>query len=462
VRSNIDEIGGTINVKSVPGQGTSFTIKIPLTLAIVSALIVEAAGDRYAIPQIAVVELVRVRGNSEHRIERIKDAAVLRLRQKLLPLVHLATLLKVDEGGAGEAENGFIVITQVGSQAFGIVVDGVFHTEEIVVKPMSSKLRNIPVFCGNTILGDGTVIMIIDPNGVAHSIGSAASAPQAAADRHDAEREVVDANTESMLVFRAGSPQPKAVLLSLITRLEEIDVRTIEMSNGRALVQYRGHLMPLVPANGDVRIKKEGTQPLLVFSDEGRSMALIVDEIVDIVEEKLDIELASERPGVLGSAVIKGQATEVIDIAHFLPLAFEDWLHWKDQRVGRAPRRVLLIDDAPFFRNMLCPVLKAAGYAVTAVASAPDALALMQDGHGFDIVITDIEMPGMDGFALASAMHDNPRTAEVPIIGLSSLISAEAIERGRQVGLCDYVAKFDRQGLIAALKEQTAEMSRAA
>ena len=132
-----------------------------------------------------------------------------------------------------------------------------------------------------------------------------------------------------MLIFRAGSPQPKAVLLSLVTRLEEIDARTIEISNGRALVQYRGQLMPLVPANDDVRIKQEGTQPLLVFADEGRAMALVVDEIVDIVDEKLDIELASERPGVLGSAVIKGQATEVVDIAHFLPLAFEDWLHWK-------------------------------------------------------------------------------------------------------------------------------------
>jgi two-component system, chemotaxis family, sensor kinase CheA len=462
VRSNIDQIGGTIDVKSMPGQGTSFTIKIPLTLAIVPALIVEAAGDRYAIPQIAVIELVRVRGNSEHRIERIKDAAVLRLRQKLLPLVHLATLLKVNEGGAGEAENGFIVITQVGSQLFGIVVDGVFHTEEIVVKPMSSKLRHIPMFCGNTILGDGAVILIIDPNGVAHSIGSATIAQQVAADQHDAERQAEDANTESMLVFRAGSPHPKAVLLSLVTRLEEIDARTIETSNGRALVQYRGQLMPLIPVNGDVQIKREGTQLLLVFSDEGRSMALVVDEIVDIVEEKLDIELASERPGVLGSAVIKGQATEVIDIAHFLPLAFEDWQHWKDRRSGRAPRRVLLIDDAAFFRNMLSPVLKAAGYAVTTVASAPDALALMQDGQCFDIVITDIEMPGMDGFDLASAMHDNPRTAEIPIIGLSSLISAEAIERGRQVGLYDYVAKFDRQGLIAALKEQTADVSRAA
>jgi two-component system chemotaxis sensor kinase CheA len=462
VRSNVEQIGGTIDVKSVLGQGTSFTIKIPLTLAIVPALIVEAAGDRYAIPQIAIVELVRVRGNSEHRIERIKDAAVLRLRQKLLPLVHLATLLKVNERDAGEAENGFIVITQVGSQLFGIVVDGVFHTEEIVVKPMSSKLRHIPVFCGNTILGDGTVIMIIDPNGVAHSIGSAATVQQAAAEQRDAELPAEEANTESMLVFRAGSPAPKAVLLSLVTRLEEIDAKTIETSNGRALVQYRGQLMPLVPVNADVRIKKEGTQPLLVFSDEGRSMALVVDEIVDIVEEKLDIELASDRPGVLGSAVIKGQATEVIDIAHYLPLAFEDWLHWKDQRSGRTPRCVLLIDDAAFFRNMLSPVLKAAGYAVTAVASAPDALALMQDGQRFDIVITDIEMPGMNGFELASAMHDNPRTADIPIIGLSSLISTEAVERGRQVGLYDYVAKFDRQGLIAALKEQTVDVSRAA
>jgi two-component system chemotaxis sensor kinase CheA len=265
-----------------------------------------------------------------------------------------------------------------------------------------------------------------------------------------------------MLVFRAGSPQPKAVLLSLITRLEEIDARTIEMSSGRPLVQYRGQLMPLVPASDDVRIKSEGTQPLLVFSDQGRSMALIVDEIVDIVDERLDIELTSQRPGILGSAVIKGHATEVIDIGHFLPLAFEDWLHWKGEGPRHAPRRVLLVDDAPFFRNMLAPVLKAAGYTVTSAASAQEGLALMQAGRRFDIVLTDIEMPGMNGFDLASAVRSDPRTAQMPIIGLSSLVSAEAIERGRQVGLHDYVAKFDRQGLIAALKEQTADMEYAA
>ena len=142
------------------------------------------------------------------------------------------------------------------------------------------------------------------------------------------------AESTSLLVFRAGSTQPKAVPLSLITRLEEIDARTIELSNGRHMVQYRGQLMPLVSMNESVRVKGEGAQPLLVFSDGARSMALVVDEIVDIVDDRLDIQVASEDPGVLGSAVVKGQATEIIDVGHFLPLAFEDWFRRKER-----PRR---------------------------------------------------------------------------------------------------------------------------
>jgi two-component system, chemotaxis family, sensor kinase CheA len=460
VRANMDQIGGVIDVRSVLGQGTSFIIKIPLTLAIVSALIVQCDGDRFAIPQLAVVELVRARNNSEHRIERIKDAAVLRLRNKLLPLFRLSSLLNVGNGDDHDVENGFIVVTQVGSQIFGVVVDAVFHTEEIVVKPMSAKLRHISMFCGNTILGDGSVIMIIDPNGIAQKLAGASTTRHIAeaAPEHVAE----DNMAESMLLFRAGSPQPKAVPLSLVTRLEEVDPRYIETSNDRAVIQYRGQLMPLVPVNGEVRPKSGGSQPLLVFSDQGRSMALMVDEIVDIVEERLDIELASKTAGVLGSAVIKGQATEVIDIAHYLPLAFEDWLHWRQQQTEAAPHQVLLVDDAPFFRNMLTPVLKAAGYVVTQAASVDEAIALLQGQHRFDVIVTDIEMPEKDGFELASAVRANPRTEHLPVIGLSSLVSDEAIERGRQVGLHDYVAKFDRQGLIAALKEQTAEMGRAA
>jgi two-component system, chemotaxis family, sensor kinase CheA len=460
VRTNIDQIGGTIDVKSMIGEGSSFTIKIPLTLAIVSALIVEAAGDRFAIPQLSVVELVRAQSNSDHRIERIKDTPVLRLRNKLLPLIHLKKLLKVDAGSSTEPENGFIVVTQVGNQTFGIVVDGVFHTEEIVVKPMSTKLRHITMFSGNTILGDGSVIMIIDPNGIAQAVGNTASA--GAEEEAEAQRNAALDKTLSMLVFRAGSPEPKAVPLSLVTRLEEVDCKKIELSNGRHLVQYRGHLMPLVRVSSDVQIKTEGAQPLLVFSDAGRSMGLVVDEIIDIVEDRLDIQVSSNSPGILGSAVIKGQATEIIDVGHFLPLAFEDWFRRNEMRSEALTRTLLFVDDSAFFRNMLTPVLKAAGYDVTSVSGGEDALGLLKKGQKFDLIVSDIEMPGMNGFDLAEAVRSDPRSADVPIIALSSLNSPAAIERGRQAGFHDFVAKFDRQGLIAALKESTVEMYQAA
>src|SRR5215218_4158051 len=462
VRTNIDQIGGTIDIKSVAGEGSSVTIKIPLTLAIVSALIVEAAGDRFAIPQLAVVELVRARANSEHRIERIKDTAVLRLRNKLLPLIHLKKLLKIDDGSSSDPENGFIVVTQVGSQTFGIVVDGVFHTEEIVVKPMSTKLRHIDMFSGNTILGDGAVIMIIDPNGIAKALGAAGSAAQGLADENAAAHANTGEQLTSLLVFRAGSSQPKAVPLGLVTRLEETAPDKLELSNGRYMVQYREQLMPLVQMNG-VNVQTSGAQPILVFADDGRSMGLVVDEIIDIVEERLHIEVAGSSDGILGSAVIKGQATEVIDVGHFLPMAFADWFSRKEMRPSVTAQSVLLVDDSAFFRNMLAPVLKAAGYKVRVAPSAQEGLTALRSGQTFDVVLTDIEMPDMNGFEFAETIRADAHLSAMPIIALSSMVSPAAIERGRQAGFHDYVAKFDRPGLIAALKEQTAgEIKRAA
>ena len=459
VRNNIEQIGGTVDLKSAAGVGTTFTIKIPLTLAIVSALIVEAGGERFAIPQIAVLELVRAGKNGEHRIERIKDAPVLRLRNKLLPLVRLNEVLRL---GDCDVDDGFVVVTQVGNQAFGAVVDGVFHTEEIVIKPMSSKLRHIPVFSGTTILGDGSVIMIIDPNGVAQALGRAGTAVQA--DMPDLESREQDSDTEtvSLLLFRAGSHQPKAVPLSLVTRLEEIDCRKIEISDGRHLMQYRDQLMPLLRINTATSLKKEGAQPILVFSDQGRSMGLLVDEIIDIVDDRLDIELTSACPGVLGYAVVKGAPTEIVDVGHFLPQAFEDWFRRRDLPTARRSRTVLLVDDSPFFRELLTPLIKAAGYRVVAAASAAQALTALKSETRFDLIVTDIEMPDMDGFALAEAVRGMPRNAALPIIGLSAMVSGEAVERGRQVGFYDFVAKFDRAGLIAAIKEQSGDLDQAA
>ena len=453
VRANMEQIGGTVDLKSVAGAGTTFTIKIPLTLAIVSALIVEAGGERFAIPQLSVRELVRASSGGDHRIERIKDAPVLRLRTKLLPLVNLQEILQL---GGNEDDKGFVVVTQVGSQIFGIVVDGVLHTEEIVIKPMSSKLRHIAAFSGTTILGDGTVIMIIDPNGVAQALGRVT--PVARADEAELDDGMpADVDLTPLLVFRAGSQQPKAVLLSLVSRLEEIDCRQIEISDGRYLLQYRERLMPLLRIDTHTAIKQEGAQPILVFSDHGRSMGLVVDEIVDIVEQRLDIEVASDQPGVLGYAVVKGTATEIVDIGHFLPQAFADWFRWRDGRVAPRSRRVLLVDDSAFFRDLLAPLIKAAGFHVIAVASAAQALDTIKSGPPIDIVVTDIEMPDMDGFEFAAALREITGTSTVPVIGLSAMVSADAIQRGRGVGFHDFVAKFDRTGLIAAIKEQSGD-----
>ena len=462
VQNNIDQLGGAIDVKSVSGEGSVFIIKIPLTLAIISALIISSGGERFAVPQPAVVELVRVKQGSEHKIERIKNTPVLRLRNKLLPLIYLSKLLRLGDNPEAESDRGFVVVMQVGPHSFGMVVDAVFHTEEIVVKPMATRLRHINTFSGNTILGDGSVIMILDPNGIANAFGSAVSQVAKIADvfADDAEQDA-GAEKTSLLVFRAGSVAPKAVPLSLVTRLEEIDVKKIEIANSRHMIQYRGHLMPLIQVNSDVKIREDGTQPLLVFSDGARSMALVVDQIVDIVEDTLDIQVVGDRPGILGSAIVKGEATEIIDVGHFLPLAFADWFRRKDVRAD-ARRNLLFVEDSDFFQNMLVPVLRAAGYNVTTAGGGQEALSILRNGARFEAIVTDLDMPDMDGIALAAAIRADRQWAGIPLIALSSVATDDAIARVRQAGFHDFVAKFDRQGLIAALKEQIGNVHRAA
>jgi two-component system chemotaxis sensor kinase CheA len=220
-----------------------------------------------------VVELVRHAPIPEHRIERIKDTAVLRLRNKLLPLKHLKKLLKIDDGSLRSGERFYR--GDPGRQPdFGIVVDGVFRTEEIVVKPMSTKLRHIDMFSGNTILGDGAVIMIIDPNGVAKALGAGSASHEIA------RRECGDARQHrqqlTSLWCSAPAPiSPRQCRCALVTRLEEIAADKIELSNGRHMVQYRDQLMPLVKMDG-VKIATSGAQPILVFADDGRSMGLVV------------------------------------------------------------------------------------------------------------------------------------------------------------------------------------------
>jgi two-component system chemotaxis sensor kinase CheA len=464
VKTNIEKIGGTIDLKSTAGHGTTFTIKIPLTLAIVSALIVEAGTERFAIPQISVVELVRARketgsghneAGSEPVIERINDTPVLRLRDRLLPLVNLNDLLALGNSETDDT-GAHIVVTQVGANSLGIIVDRVFDTEEIVVKPVAPILRHVTMFSGNTILGDGSVIMILDPNGIARATGIGAGGDVKAISSSAAEA-LHSSERTAMLLFVAGGGQKLAVPLGLVARLEDIPREKIEISCGSPVTQYRGRLMPLVSMSGGDDADKP-RQPVLVFNDGDRTMGLMVDEIVDVVEDRLHIELSGSRPGLLGSAVIGGVATDVIDTGYWLTQAWQDWFHRTPEADTEArSQHVLVVEDSDFFRQLVTPILGAAGYRVTPASSAAEALHLREAGAMFDAIVSDIVMPDMDGLDFARAVRANGAWSKLPMIALSSRADAADIEAGRDAGFTDYVAKFQRDALITSLHQCLAE-----
>jgi two-component system, chemotaxis family, sensor kinase CheA len=352
-----------------------------------------------------------------------------------------------------ESAESVIVVAQVGTYSFGVIVDRVFDTEEIVVKPVAPILRDIAMFSGNTILGDGSVIMILDPNGIAAASGDI-TVEESGIREQAAVRTSHGRERTSLLLFRAGGEGPKAVPLALIARLEEIELERVEQSNDKPVVQYRGKLMPLVTIDPSYTIGTTGRQPVLVFADREHTMGLVVDEILDIVEEELAVELVAERPGYIGSAVIAGKATDVIDAGYYLTLAFENWFGTHGELdADENTKRILVVDDSPFFRNLLAPLLAVAGYQVTTVESADRALGLCEAGEDFDVIVSDIEMPGMNGFQFAEAVRSSARWQNTPLVALSSHTTPKDLSRGREVGFSDYVAKFDRDALLTTISE---------
>lgn len=444
VRTNIELIGGTIDVQSTEGRGSTFYIKIPLTLAIVSALVVGSAGQRFAIPQLSVVELVGAGGTSEHRVETINNARVLRLRDRLLPLIDMSVILtgspKQRNGDTSGITAEFVVVMQHADMLFGVVVDEVFDTEEIVVKPLSSAVAHVKTFSGATILGDGSVIMIVDPSAVAKTAGVSnqrveeTEANDAAA---IAKRKAAEEKT-AMVLFKAGGAEPRAVPLSLVTRLEDLDATTFERADGRIMVQYRGALMPIVPVDPYQAINEQGDQPILVFSHLGLTAGLAVDEIIDIVEEKLDIELSADRPGVLGVAVLKGVATEIVDVGHHLTQALGNW---DDPTLEEPAKHIVLVERNPFFRNLLSPLLRAAGYEVEAVDTVSAALVCAEYRRP-TAVLADIDAD----MESARRLLADGRLQGAPVVALSGSRDAQADD------FAGLVRKSDRSSLLSTIE----------
>lgn len=447
VRSNVEAMGGTIEITSEFGRGTTILVKIPLTLAIVSALVVSVKDQRYAIPQAAIRELVRVRPGTAHAVEMVNGAYVLRLRERLLPVVTLASLI-LAQGGA--PDSGFVVVTQCGQQQFGIMVDAVLQTEEIVVKPMNSKLRSISLFSGSTIMGDGTVVLILDPNGLARSVGTTDSDSSMADDDATCVADDTDAS-QAILVFKGGGDTPMAVPLSLVTRLEEVDAATIEQASGRPIVQYRGKLLPIIRAHDALCLPDSGLQPLVIFSDGQRSMGMAVEAIVDIVNQPVNIDFSNHEPGVLGSAVISGRATDMIDLTHYLPQAYQDWLSAPKMVSPASPSHVLLLEQSDFLREMLSPVIRASGHVPLPCRDFDEAFAMLEARSSVGMIVADIENEASGGLRLAKALAEHPRYRAVPVLGLVSIPYREFADQARAAGITDLVAKFDRPALLSVL-----------
>ena len=331
VKTNVEKIGGTVDVQSIQGQGTTVRVKIPLTLAIIPALVVTCNQERYAIPQVNLLELVRLElDHARSAIEMVHGTPVYRLRGRLLPLVYLSRELQLagvgkDESSAPEAVN--IVVLQAGDRQFGLVVDQINDTEEIVVKPLRKQLKTVKTFAGSSIMGDGRVALILDVLGLAQRASLLTEGGEHAAAEASLASQDASGQKQTFLLFTGLGDSRMAIPLEALARLEEFLSSQVEVSGNQWVIQYRGQILPLVRLNlvMDERRRKlrglrgaaapeEGALQVLVLNHEGRSFGLVVDRIIDIVEDRADIKAAATRASVLYSTVIGERVTELLDI----------------------------------------------------------------------------------------------------------------------------------------------------
>jgi two-component system, chemotaxis family, sensor kinase CheA len=343
VKTNIDRVNGTVDLQSYPGKGTTIKIKIPLTLAIVRAVIIQSRGKRFAVPQVNIQELVRLEADRVRTdIESVHGVPVYRMRGRLLPLIYLSEELKLSKKNANQAELDEatnIVVLQANDHPFGLVVDEINDSEEIVVKPLSKHLRVLKIFAGATIMGDGKVALILDVVGLAQNANLLSEANDRALAEKTAElAESLDQNRvekQTFLLFAGPDDARMALPLSTVARLEEFRASDVEKSGGEWVIQYRGKILPLIRLDvvleerrsrlrhGNKTVEPDPLQ-VLVCNNEGRTIGIIVERILDIVEDRADVKSPATREGILCAVVINDRVTELIDIPVIQRIAEEN------------------------------------------------------------------------------------------------------------------------------------------
>ena len=442
VRDNIHSIGGTVSLASRAGFGTTVLLRIPLTLAIAPALILSCGGSRFAIPQMAVVEVVGVGEGFESRVNLVYGAPMLRLRGEALPLGCLAQTLGLAPPGAEEiGRSGYVVMLRVAGVRCGLLVEAIADVQEVVIEPLVGALARLGVFSGQTILGDGSAVLILDPAAIVERAGIKNKTEER--ERRPLEAFQPEKAKTCVVLLRAGSGPLKALPLSLIMRIEEVDGARLARSGDVHVLPYEGRLLPIFRAADDMTIEARA-YPILLLAGAGQAVGVLVDEIIDVIEEALEPRLVGADDKIVGLVNLRGQTVELLDMTYFINRADPGALA---RGVNQRPR-ILLVDDKQFFRDMLSPVLCAAGFEVTACASGVEALALIEKGMKIDILVTDIDMPDMDGYSLTRQLLAQEGCANIPVVALASQATASIREAARACGARAVVGKFDRRALV--------------
>jgi two-component system chemotaxis sensor kinase CheA len=460
VKTNIQKIGGIVDIYNRPTSGSTVKIKIPLTLAIIPGLIINARRaetpgqdaqeaqeeHRFVIPQANLLELVRLERDADFKqIEYVNGTPVYRRRGQLLPLTYLNRVLGMATAVFPNSDVVNIVVLQAEDRPFGLVVDGIFDTQEIVVKPLGKRLKGLSSYLGATIMGDGRVALILDVQGLARLAGIVSQARDNR--KHDnGPGDGVTEKQQAFLVFQAGRFQRLAVPLALVARLEQFPRRDIEFASGRPVLHYRGQILPLLAlghlldaSTPDLSTETgaSGSMQVIVFDDGTRRVGVVVDQIVDIIEETVTFSQSSSHPGLLGSAIVGGTITDLIDLNTLLRAVTQGSV----DADKKAAARLLIVDTSPIERTMLRGYLEMCGFHVTQACSFEESLELLPRLPLPDLVITAAKLREHTASELLQALRGLRGCAHLPVMALAAEETAAGLAAGSGAGpLFDAVA----------------------
>lgn len=457
VRTNISRIGGSVSVHSSAGRGTTIRLVLPLTLAIIQSLIVEAGGYVFAMPQANIREIVQVRPDSAQRVQHIHGADVIRLRNRLIPIIYLTDVVQMKnvppEKSIGDSP--IIILIRISGVTFGVAVRSILETEETLVKSLPRSLKSCVFYSGVTILGDGKTAMILDPEGIARTAKISASSDQEDISGEE-NAEQVNAEKQSLLLFQCTGSETFALDMSMIARVEEVSPGQIEHVGKAEFLRHDDGILRVIRPEDYLPVSRKDNPggkcyvivPKLVSHPIGILTARILDNVHTVVH--LDTE-NGRAPGILGSAVCGGRMLLLLQLYELFGLA--DPEHYPPNTAKSSRRlHVLVADDTVFFRKTVKGYLEQAGYEVETASDGAEAWQMLQHGK-FDLVISDIDMPVMDGYGLVRRIREKPTLSEIPVIALTSMTGHKAEKRGRESGFDAYEHKLDRDHLLRTITE---------